>query len=335
MVANRTDFSNYFTCVGNHFFSDICDFGRTTDIWHSLQVTQLRIQPVECQYIILDCGHVTFSFSKLNSPVLLTGLISANQNVFGCALYPHKASIIVQENMISSEMFFRLNAGQIFQITLQPETVLCIFQIRPDLLEKKSLYYVHQALLNQLSKNLYFCFPEKPSMLKSYLANLYHQAIQNPVKNYSKFQTVSAQYVAEDLITLLAEALPSGLNTGQAHSKPHFKKLRRSEMVYEAVTLLRNNLHKQIRIEDLSKKLNVSKRSLCYGFKEMFGIGPIRFLKIERLQRIRQALTEANPKFNRVVIIAEQFGIYSPGHFAKDYQQMFGETPSKTLKRQL
>jgi AraC family ethanolamine operon transcriptional activator len=40
----------------------------------------------------------------------------------------------------------------------------------------------------------------------------------------------------------------------------------------------------------------------------------------------------AYPKFNRVKDIASAWGFWHLGHFCHDYKNMFGETPSKTLK---
>jgi AraC family ethanolamine operon transcriptional activator len=333
MVALGTNSSDCFTRIGNYFFSDICNFSRTLYLSHGLKVTQLRIQPLECQYTILDYDCARFLFFNLNSPILFTGKASENYVQFGCVLQSYKTSIIVQENMISSEMLFGLNADRNFQILLPPNTAFCIFQIPNSVFKEKLLQYKYQALLDKL-ESLYFCSPEKSLKLRSFLTSLYHQVRQTSIKNRQNFEPISKKSVAEDFFRLLIDSLPSRSNASQRFSKPHLKNLRRAEIVYEAVAILRANLHQQIQVKDLAKELNVSKRALLYGFKEICGIGPMKFLKIERLQHIRQALKEADPEFSKVFLITEQFGIYSPGHFAKDYQQMFGETPSETLKRQ-
>lgn len=333
MVALRTNFSSFVTRFGDYVLSDIFDFDRTTYVWQNLNVTQLKIQPLESQHIILDCDRAQFLFLSFNSPVFLTGMILASQITFGCVLDPCKTNIIVQKKRISSEMLFGLNADQNFRIVLPPDTVLCIFQTSQDLFEKELPLYDYKALLSHPSKTLPFCSPEKSSKLKGYWASLYHQIRKISAENRKKIKLISEESIVEDFIELLADAFPSSSNASQRYSKSYLKNLRRAEMVYEAVAILRANLHQQIRIEDLAKELNVSKRSLSYGFKEMFGIGPIKFLKIERLQNVRQALKKTDPEISKVGIIAEQFGIYSPGHFARDYKQMFGETPSETLKR--
>lgn len=76
-----------------------------------------------------------------------------------------------------------------------------------------------------------------------------------------------------------------------------------------------------------------SQRSLQYGFQEMLGMGPMAFVKVQRLHGIRRALIYTDPKPETVAQIAHQWGFLSPGHFTRDYKTMFGELPSETLHR--
>jgi AraC family ethanolamine operon transcriptional activator len=57
------------------------------------------------------------------------------------------------------------------------------------------------------------------------------------------------------------------------------------------------------------------------------------YLKVQRLHAVRRTLKLADPETCSVMAIANQFGFWSAGHFARDYKKMFGELPSDTINR--
>jgi AraC family ethanolamine operon transcriptional activator len=65
----------------------------------------------------------------------------------------------------------------------------------------------------------------------------------------------------------------------------------------------------------------------------MLGMGPMAFVKVQRLHSIRRALKTADPTRQTVNYIARDWGFLSMGHFARDYKKLFGETPSQTLQK--
>ncbi|WP_408631189.1 helix-turn-helix domain-containing protein [Marinomonas shanghaiensis] len=54
------------------------------------------------------------------------------------------------------------------------------------------------------------------------------------------------------------------------------------------------------------------------------------YLRISRLNGVRRSLVQAK-NGQAVSDIAAQWGFWHLSQFAKDYKQLFGETPSKTL----
>ena len=58
----------------------------------------------------------------------------------------------------------------------------------------------------------------------------------------------------------------------------------------------------------------------------------MRFVTQERLQRIRQELERATSDL-KIVDVMMNYGFTQGGKFAKEYQQLFGEKPSDTVKR--
>lgn len=76
----------------------------------------------------------------------------------------------------------------------------------------------------------------------------------------------------------------------------------------------------------------VSRRTLQYSFESIMGISPLQFLRMARLNNVRRALSAAD-LHQPIADIAAYWGFWHGGQFAKDYRQLFGETPSETVQR--
>ncbi len=82
----------------------------------------------------------------------------------------------------------------------------------------------------------------------------------------------------------------------------------------------------------LSRKIGVSSRTFRMACQEQLGVSPTHYLLLRRMQLARRALREADPTLTRVTDIATEFGFWELGRFAVKYHQIFGETPSATLR---
>jgi AraC family ethanolamine operon transcriptional activator len=79
--------------------------------------------------------------------------------------------------------------------------------------------------------------------------------------------------------------------------------------------------------------VHASRRSLMRGFQEHLGMGPMAYLKLQRLHGVRRQLQSAEPGRATVVELAAAWGFSNAGHFAHDYRHHFGEAPSQTLRQ--
>lgn len=87
-----------------------------------------------------------------------------------------------------------------------------------------------------------------------------------------------------------------------------------------------------IPIARLCRLLHVSPTTLENAFKKITGLTPHTFFLRRRLNRARRALLNANQLQGRVTDIALELGFTELGRFAVRYRQMFGESPSETLR---
>jgi transcriptional regulator GlxA family with amidase domain len=86
-----------------------------------------------------------------------------------------------------------------------------------------------------------------------------------------------------------------------------------------------------VHVSEICAHLSVSRRSLHRAFYDVFGLGPISFLRHKRLCAIHSVLKESDPAKVTVAQVAIQHGFIELGRFSHYYHSLFGEYPSETL----
>jgi AraC family ethanolamine operon transcriptional activator len=86
-----------------------------------------------------------------------------------------------------------------------------------------------------------------------------------------------------------------------------------------------------VHVSEICAALGVSRRTLHRAFQEVFGLGPVSFLRHKRLCAVHSILRDCAPGSTTVAAVAMQQGFYELGRFSQYYLAMFGERPSQTL----
>jgi len=102
---------------------------------------------------------------------------------------------------------------------------------------------------------------------------------------------------------------------------------RRYELIVRAERFAAQHMDKAITLETIGAELGCSARTLIYAFKQAFGIGPMAYFKLQRLNAVHRELIAA-PEPRRISELAPRFGFWHMGHFSTDYRLMFGRPPS-------
>jgi AraC-like DNA-binding protein len=153
---------------------------------------------------------------------------------------------------------------------------------------------------------------------------------RDSTKSSGLLRLVRARDIAErDLIPLLADAL-GGHNGTTAERTPSLS--RRVAAVRMCETYMREHLDKTVTLRELSETSGLRLRSLINAFQAVTGFSPMAYFKRERLSGVRQALQRPHPARIRVIDVATAWGFWHMGHFTADYREMFGESPSETLR---
>lgn len=161
--------------------------------------------------------------------------------------------------------------------------------------------------------------------LKKFVQFLWAAAAQNNLTDFSslvlrKLEQAFLSCVVEGLLSNYSEEL---LYQHDGALACHVRKAR---------AFIEAHLQEDINLGDIAAAVGVCSRLLQKAFAQHCGCSPMRFVTHARLQRIRQVLETATNDL-KIVDVMMNYGFTQGGKFAKEYQQLFGEKPSDTLKR--
>ena len=146
--------------------------------------------------------------------------------------------------------------------------------------------------------------------------------------NLNDFSSLVLRKLEKAFLACLVEGLPSNYSDElmYQHDGSLACHVRKARAFIEA------HLQDDINLGEIATAVGVCSRLLQKAFAQHCGCSPMRFVTQERLQRIRQVLEAATSDL-KIVDVMMNYGFTQGGKFAKEYQQLFGEKPSETLKR--
>lgn len=163
-----------------------------------------------------------------------------------------------------------------------------------------------------------------------YLDRLRWAAERAIFSNIDFSDPAAATAAEEEVAICMTHVLERSTKLTDRHvGRPQFS---RSRVIARTLQLIEANEGQPLFIGDLCRATQVSERTLRNIFHELFGVGPMRLLKVRQLREIRAALLRADPQRDTVTRIAARFGIWDFSLFARNYKALFGESPSRTLR---
>ncbi|WP_255087813.1 MULTISPECIES: helix-turn-helix domain-containing protein [unclassified Synechococcus] len=175
-------------------------------------------------------------------------------------------------------------------------------------------------------RNWFAIYPHLQEGLRAYLRQLFAVAERQPARLLGSHRW--SRLVAEDLVPLVVEALASLAGQANRSQRP----IARIELVKATQRWMDEHPMEPITLDALCRRVHAGRRSLIQGFREHLGMGPMAYLKRQRLHGARRVLLAADPAQTCVASVAGEFGFLNAGHFAIAYRELFGERPSITLQ---
>ena len=99
-----------------------------------------------------------------------------------------------------------------------------------------------------------------------------------------------------------------------------------SNMIVQAVSWLKDNYAKPLRVEDLARQANMSLSTFHRYFKEVTGLSPLQFHKQLRLYEAQRLMVLEDQKASSASM---QVGYESEAQFHREYKRLFGESPGR------
>jgi AraC-like DNA-binding protein len=132
----------------------------------------------------------------------------------------------------------------------------------------------------------------------------------------------------QTLLHVMIQCLAEGLAV-ETNPRPGYQ---RQPVMRRLEQFLEENPDRSIYVPEVCAAIGVSGRTLRLRCEEHLGMSPQRYLRARRMNFVRKALATAGPTTASVTTIALDHGFGELGRFAVQYRQLFGESPSTTLR---
>lgn len=307
-------------------FEDFDQWMEACNNW-SLTANQLGYGKFQAELAIAQYNGLQFMYATTNQAMQIMGEKPKNTFVFATPLRSQQGEIIAHNQRLKENVLFGLNPTIETKITMPNECYLGIISVNQNLFYQYTKNSHDQSFQeNFFQNNIILIDPIELDKLKAYLRQLLY-LLQ---KNSSWLQTPqSSKLIMEDCLPLLINAL----QFNSEFSGDRLPNLRRYSMIKALEEFITENIDRPLTLKDLCTAAKTNLRSLAYGVQDFYGLSPMEYLKIKRLNGVRRNLKRSDPSQVTVVQIAENWGFWSMGHFSRDYKRIFGELPSETLKK--
>lgn len=228
-----------------------------------------------------------------------------------------------------------IGTGELFTLSAADELIMSTpaagswgtVSFERDALARVSVGLAGRDAANSRPRGAAYAVP--PGLALDRLIRL-HRRLERLARERPEVLRVSA--VARQWDDALVRALLGTTATGpfepdRSARRRHAALLRRLEAVLDA------RPGEPMTLTELCLATGVTERTLHACCQEFYGMSPVRYLRLRRMNLAQRALSRAMPGARSVTEIAARYGFWEFGRFAQRYRSLFGETPSQTLRR--
>jgi AraC family transcriptional regulator, ethanolamine operon transcriptional activator len=169
--------------------------------------------------------------------------------------------------------------------------------------------------------------PEKASLLRAAFSSFLNEAVATPLNE--RASTSWALTKQKGLLRFLLNCIVD--TSSKTKSASNGERARVLKAALEAIN--DSTEDDVITVGDLCRIARASERTLDYAFAERFGLSPAQYMKARRLNAARDDFCRDHEHEMKIADIANKWGFWHLGQFARDYQTWFGELPSETYER--
>jgi AraC family ethanolamine operon transcriptional activator len=300
-------------------FQDIDAFNQTLN-FAGVTIIQLDPVPFHGEIIRINLDGMQVTHIKTNCRIYGHGGKSPEQLIFGTSLMPPDKHLIAHKTILPQPSLFGFDPTRDINLICPDHLQLAQILVSTARLQRHLQELERDDLDDRFFRqNSIQIVDTAYQNLTAYLHQLFHLATVNP-----QLVQRSQALITGDLLPLLVSCF-----TAEVSPRLRIQPFRRSDLVQQTEAFVMANLDQP---QAICKAVKTSRRALCYGFQDIFGISPMTYLKLIRLNGVHRALKVSQPDSETILGIANRFGFWHMGHFSNAYKQMFGQSPSETLR---
>ncbi len=144
-------------------------------------------------------------------------------------------------------------------------------------------------------------------------------------------ELASTSHRAEDRGQLADEILKA-IILGLSKEAVHAERPYCNTLALRAHEIILKTPHQKLSIPEVCRQLSSSSRSLQQGFKQVYGMGFIKYHKLYRLNKLREYIRKNGVKSGELTSLMGMFGFTHSGRFSQEYKREFGVLPSQEEK---
>ncbi len=272
-----------------------------------------------------DFRSLKFIHITHNQSVAFNGPKSPHDVTFAMKLETNQTEVLSHGCLIKKQDIFGFDPKRETDVITGQDSHTVIARLNLQVFQSLSEQIGYDLGQKFLQQNLIRFHPASLRPLRGYYQEI-TQVLTHQPELFKRSQMASL--IVEDFLPLLINTL--GKSIEKNRDRP--KIFSRYSIVKKAEEIAKSYWDKPLTLKQLCDKLGTSSSTLSYGFQDIFGVSPMAYIKIQRLNGVRRTLKNADPKTTTVMQVAYQWGFWSAGHFTRDYKEMFGELPSETLR---
>ena len=260
---------------------------------------------------ILDKGHYSLS-------LLTEGTFSQEYMTFGFVHEANSEARLNGEVMHKHDILLSDEGGPL-DYCLAPNSFWSTFQFkRNDLLKTGIKLPKNSSTIYRLDKEMQKTFSLKLGGIFKYLEG----------GNEALLLSINPDMLYNHILKIYAHTV------NHATSITHLKRTESALLAKKIYLYIHDNADEPIQMIHLTELIGKSERTVERIFKKYFNLPPYAYLKIHRLNCIRNYLIRAvDPSTVNITHIAMANGFMQMGYFTSEYKKTFGETASETLQK--
>ncbi len=284
----------------------------------NIDINEMTKQPFEADIRLVHTFHLQLFLIEYHAAMMVEGGYPDGAVIFSCI----KTDGLIHEKNRTYHMgeMIILNDSKHFDLVVSKPSYIYTLAIEKEILEREFESFFKIPFTDVYREQDIFLNPEQIEtyylLFKEQMEVLRQKSVEHTSKEaYAKLEIEILKKLFSCFVfrTKKIDYLPKYIRDGRV--------------------LLVENINATYTIADMVEDLQVSKRTIQYGFKHYLGFTPKEYQQYIRLNGIRKMILSVKDPHIMLSEIAANYNYFHLGHFSAEYKKFFGESPSETLRK--